>query len=354
MIAQSTIEQINDLAIYDVISHYVDGLKRTGNTWKGKSPFNDEKTASFYVVPKKNIFKDFSSGLGGNAVKFVMEKFGKTFPQAVEEIAGRFSIKVEYEHVPKEDAEAVEEKELMYVVNDAVAKKFYAQLIDTDHTHPAYQDIITKRQYTDETILQWQIGYAPDQWQFVVNLIGAKNRQAAMDLGLIKENKEKGTTYDAFRNRVIYPIHNQTGRIVGFGGRTMSATEPAKYINSQESKIYKKGGELFGLCWAQKAIEEMKYACLMEGYTDVISFHQSGYPNSVGTCGTALTETQCRVLKRFTKKAVLFRDGDTAGQKAALRDIDMLVQHGFEVDLVPMPEFEDGRKVDPDDLTRMF
>lgn len=369
MISQTTIDQVNDIAIYDVISHYVDGLKRTGATWKAKSPFTDEKSASFYVVPRKNIFKDFSSGKGGNAIAFVKEKLGKTFPEAVEEIAGKFGIKVEYEHVAKEEEGAAEAKDLMYKMNEAVARKYHAQLIDTDHTHPAYQEIITNRRYTDETILQWQIGYAPgadEDWKFLVNTIGAANRQTAIDLGLIKESK--GVTYDVFRHRVVYPIHDHVGRVVGFGGRTLHPKdkEPAKYINSQESKIYRKEGILFGLCFAQKAIAEMKYAFLMEGYTDVISFHQAGFPNTVGTCGTALTEAQCKLLKRFTTKVVLLRDSDQAGEKASMRDIELLKQFGFNTDIIDWDKafFEaesnkttgaDERpKIDPDDLTRIF
>lgn len=355
MISQSTIERIFELPIQEVISHYVD-LKKAGSTFKAKSPFVDEKTASFYVVPSKNIFKDFSSGKGGGSIRFVMEKTGKSYPDAIKEIAELCNIRVEYDELSQADIDLALDKENLYLVNEAAARKYREQLTEADAIF-----LTDQRAFTLDTMLQWQIGYAPgkangfspNDWRFMVQLVGDKNRKAAIELGLIQE--KNGHTYDFFRHRVMFPIHDHLGRIVGFGGRALQTDEfNAKYINSPESKIYHKDQVLFGLYFAQKAIKDAACAYLMEGYTDVISFHQAGFANSVGTCGTALTESQCKLLKRYTNKVVLFRDGDNAGKKAALRDIDILVQQGFSTAIVPMPDLGDDRKVDPDELTRLF
>ncbi len=360
MISHSTIERIKDLPVHDVISHYVD-LKKAGATWKAKSPFSDEKSASFFVVPSKNIFKDFSSGKGGNAITFVMEYTGKSFPDAVKEIAEKCNERIEYDELSEEDQNLALDRELLYRMNEAAAKRYAGALLELDATHLAYQELIDKRRYTADTLLQWQVGYAPgdtdgykpNAWRFLTELIGDKNYQAGIELGLIVQ--KKGHTYDFFRHRVMYPIHNHHGRIVAFGGRALRTDEyNAKYLNSADSKVYQKEATLYGLHFAHKPIHDSGFAFLMEGYTDVISFHQAGYANSVGTCGTALTPNQCKLLRRYTSKVVLLRDGDAAGQKATLRDITTLFAHGFEVTVLPVPEFEDGRKVDPDDMTRMF
>lgn len=370
MISQSTIERIKELPVQEVLSHYVD-LKKAGTTWKAKSPFADEKTASFYVVPSKNIFKDFSTGKGGDAIKFVMEFTGKSFPDAVKEIADKCGERIEYDELPEEEQNKALDKELLYKLNEAAAKRFAEQLHLADPVvkegylkapHPSFCELIERRRYTPDTILQWQIGYAPGKveggfdpsaWRFLTDLVGDKNRAGALELGLIVE--KNGHTYDFFRNRIMYPIHNHYGRIVAFGGRALVVDEyNAKYINSPDSKLFHKEETLFGLHFAIKPIHQSEYAFLMEGYTDVISFHQAGYANTVGTCGTALTEKQCKLLQRYTRKVCLLRDGDEAGKKATLRDIDMLYSFGFQVTVLPVPEFDDGRKVDADEMTRLF
>lgn len=368
MISQSTIERVKDLPAHTVISHYVD-LKKAGANWRGLSPWSQEKTPSFYVVPSKNIFKDFSSGKGGSAITFVMEKTGLSFPDAIKEIADKCGERIEYDELSQEDQDLALDKDLLHKLNEAAAKQYAEQLAkllaqrssDLEAVHPATDEMV-KRKFTISTIIQWQIGYAPGEtggefkptkWRFLADLIDDTNYKGALEIGLIQT--KAGHTYDTYRHRVIYPIHNHQGRIVGFGGRALQEdTFNAKYINSPDSKIYKKDQVLFGLHFAHKAIHDAGYAYLTEGYTDVISFHQAGYTCTVGTCGTALTESQCKLLRRYTGKVVLFYDGDKAGQAATLRAIDMLVAHGFEVGVVPMPEFEDGRKVDPDEMTRIF
>lgn len=366
MISASSIERIKEIPIHTVVSHYVTGLRKAGHSWKGKSPWTNEKTGSFFVVPSKNIFKDFSSGRGGDAITFVMEMTGLSYPDAIKDIADKCGERIEYDQLSKEDIDHALDKDILFKMNQATARQYAQQLhqvwMKEKATHPAAAEIL-KRQFTPEIVLQWQIGYAPGategyapgEWQFLTKLIGATNYKAAVEIGLVKNDQEKGITYDTFRHRVIYPIHDHLGRIAGFGGRALKEDDyNAKYLNSPESKVYKKDQILFGLHYAHKAIRSCGYAYLMEGYTDVISFHQAGYPCSVGTCGTALTESQCKLLRRYTGKVVLFYDGDKAGQSATVRAIDMLVSQGFEVGVVPMPELEDGRKVDPDELVRMF
>jgi DNA primase len=391
-ISQSTIERVHDAPILDVVRTYIHDLKKNGTTgYKAISPWSNEKTASFYVVPGKNIFKDFSSGKGGGPVRFVMEKEQCTYYEAVHKVANICNEVVEYDNVPDNYKEETDHREALYKINEAAARKYAEQLkrsmvdqsiVDGETTidhrlSTIIQSELTKRQYTQDTIIQFQLGYAPgdtagyqpNQWKFITALAGDKSYQTALEAGLI--NTKNGHTYDVFRHRLMFPIHNTQGRIVSFGGRALPTTveaspslsergpggevfKPAKYLNGSESKIFHKESILYGLYFATKAIRDCGYAYLMEGYTDVISFHQAGYNNAVATCGTALTPKQCELLKRYCKKVVLFRDGDDAGERAALRDIDLLVQHGFEVSIVPMPEFEDGRKVDPDDLVRMF
>jgi DNA primase len=363
MISKSTIERIKDLPIADVISHYID-LKKNGSGYKAPSPFTDEKTPSFFVVPAKNIFKCFSTGKGGDAIRFVMEHQNLNFIDAIKEIAGKCGERIEYDTpATPEDKQQADHREVLYKLNEATARQYQKQLAtlleqraaNLEFIHPAIDEIV-KRKFTFDTLAQWQIGFAPigDKWNFITNLIGDKHYAEAIELGLIKKSEKSGTTYDAWRNRVMYPIHDQHGRIVGFGGRALAPDEHnPKYLNSGESKIYRKDETLYGLHFAHAPIRKHGYAYMMEGYTDVISFHQAGFNCTVGTCGTSLTESQCKLLKKYCSKVILFPDPDKAGEASALRSIDLLMKQGFEVAVVPMPQVE-GKKVDPDELTRMF
>jgi len=375
-ISQSTIDRVLDADIVEVVKHYVPELRKVGSGYKAKSPFTDEKTPSFSVSPSKNIFKCFSSGKGGGPVKFVMEKEQVTFFEAIKITAGIVREAIEYDDQPDNYKEETDHREGLYKINEAAARKYVEQLsivncqLSIENAHPACIEL-QKRGYTPDTVIQWQLGYAPgdtqgyqpNQWKFITNLVGDKSYSGALEVGLI--TTKNGHTYDVFRHRLMYPIHDHTGRVVAFGGRALQSTvdsgqstvdefTPAKYLNSTDSKIYHKETVLYGLYYAGKKIRECGFAYLCEGYTDVISFHQAGYDCTVGTCGTALTEKQCALLKRYTNKVVLFYDGDDAGQKATLRAIDLLAAQGIETSVVPMPVFDDGRKVDPDDLTRLF
>lgn len=361
-ISSSSIDRIKDIPVADVIGRYIE-LKKNGSGFKANSPFNDEKSPSFFVHPGKNIFKCFSSGKGGDAIAFVMEFNNMTYIDAIKDIAQKCGERLEYEEQTPEVKEQADHRELLYKLNEATARQYTKQLHellnkragDLELKHPAIDEIV-KRKFTYDTLVQWQIGYAPqpEKWDFLTSLIGDKNYNQAIELGLIKSKEQTGKRYDAWRNRVMFPIHNHHGRIVAFGGRAMAPDQyNPKYMNSSDSKIFSKENTLFGLHFATRIIQTAGYANLMEGYTDVISFHQAGFSNSVGTCGTALSDAQCKLLKKYCSKVVLFPDPDKAGEASALRNIDILMKHGFETAVVPMPQVE-GKKVDPDELTRMF
>lgn len=355
MIKPETIDRLRTLPIYEVLSHWLPDLKKNGSTgYKCKSPFGDEKTPSFYVVTAKNIFKDFSTGLGGDSFRFVMEYEKCSFVEAIEKIAKAVGEQVEYERpATEEEKQRLTHLEELQLINRATCRQYVQQLINekVDATHPAFQEI-DKRRYTPDTIAQWQLGYAPNEWKFLTTLmLDTGKTNEGLELGLIKKG-EHGH-YDVFRHRLIYPIHDHRGVLVTFAGRYLGTDKDTpKYINGYESPLYQKQAVLYGLNFAQHAIRKHEYAYLVEGYADVVSLHQVGFDMTVGTCGTALTEKQCELLKRYCSKVVLFPDPDKAGEQAAQRNIHLLMQFGFEVHLVPMPHIE-GRKIDPDELTRM-
>lgn len=369
MISPKTIDQIKELSIYDVVSHYVTDLKKSGqHSYKACSPFADEKTPSFYVVPSKDIFKCFSTGKGGSAITFVMEHEKMGYVDAIKEIAGKFGIHIEYE-ISEKANEDQNEREELFKINEATARQYAKQLFEANKNeqtkHPAVYELIEKRKFSIDTLTQWQIGFAPgniangykpDEWKHLASILHEKGKiDPALKLGLVVQ-KDK-TVYDTFRNRIMFPIHNHHGRIVSFGGRALAPDDfNAKYMNGSDSPLFNKSKVLYGMHFAHKAIRKLGWAALVEGYTDVISFHQAGYNNTVAACGTALTPEQCTLLKKYGDKVIMFPDHDPkndAGEKSALRNIDLLLQHGLEVTVVPMPKIGTG-KVDPDDLVRMF
>lgn len=339
MISTTTIENVRELTIVEVVQKYYPDIKKMGNTYRGNSPWSEERTPSFYVVPNKNIFKDFSTGRGGDGIKFLMELQGKSYIDTIKTLCADFNIKIEYEDNgrTKEENDSLE---LLYKVNQATARRYAQEILNIDHTHPAYHNLINQRRFTADTILQWEIGFAPvhgEKWNFLSHiLIGSGHYQQGIDLTLIKTKNE--TTYDTFRNRIMFPIIDHHGRYVGFGGRAIAPDDHnQKYLNSTNSKIFNKSRTLYGLYFASQAIRKQGYANLMEGYTDVISFHQAGQNNTIGTCGTALTEDQAKLLRKYTQNVVLINDPDEAGQNATSRTIDVLMQFGFQCSVLPMP-----------------
>jgi DNA primase len=348
MISQACIQKILETALVEEVIGDDLELKKAGSNYSALSPFSNEKSPSFMVSPAKQIWKCFSSGKGGNnAAGFLMEYKNMTYPEALKTLADRYNIELEFEDIPEKSDEKKEfesrcEKVLQYANNSFM--KFLA--MGAEDKIPALKYLTVTRGLSEETLIEWQIGFAPDAWQSLTqNFIDKGYYAEAEHLGLTKSSK--GNNYDFYRNRIIFPIHDHTAKLVGFGGRALDPDEKAKYMNSKESDFYSKMTILYGLHRAIKAIKDEGKVYLTEGYTDVIAMHQAGIKNTVATCGTSLTVEHARLLSRFTNHVVLLRDGDEAGQKAAARDLNNLMKKGFRVEVCTLPAGED-----PDSLCR--
>ena len=342
-IPASIIEQIFSTAqIEEVIGEFVQ-LKKSGSNLKGLSPFNNEKSPSFMVSPAKQIFKDFSSGKGGNVVTFLMELEQMSYPEALRWIAKKYNIEIPEERpqTPEEIA-AGNLKEGVYLISDVAAKWYAQQLHETDQGKAIGLSYFKERGFTDETIKKFHLGYSPEQSAAFADyaLANSYSDQALESSGISMRN-ERGW-YDRFRGRVMFPIHSISGRVLGFGGRILqSNAKAAKYLNSPENPIYHKSKVLYGLFQAKQEIVKRDEALLVEGYTDVLSFYQNGVQNVVSSSGTALTEGQIAMLKRYTPNITLLYDGDAAGIRASFRGLDMMLEQGVNVRVVPFPDGED-------------
>ncbi|MEY2969999.1 MAG: primase, partial [Bacteroidota bacterium] len=342
-IPQETIEQIFATArIEEVIGEYVQ-LKKSGSNLKGLSPFNQEKSPSFMVSPAKQIFKDFSSGKGGSVVTFLMELEQMSYPEALRWIAKKYNIEVpeEREQTPEELA-AGNHREAVFLISDVANKWFQEQLHETEEGRAVGLSYFRERGFTEETIKKFQLGYSPEASDaFAKYAISSKYNEKALEDSGISMNGERGW-YDRFRGRVMFPIHSVSGRVLGFGGRILkNNVKAAKYLNSPENPIYHKSKVLYGLYQAKQEIVKKDEAYLVEGYTDVISFHQNGVQNVVSSSGTALTEGQIVMLKRYSSNITLLYDGDAAGIRASFRGLDMMLEAGINVRVVPFPDGED-------------
>lgn len=341
MIPKETISEILETArIEEVIEDFVP-LKKAGSDLKALSPFSNEKTPSFTVSPSKQIFKDFSSGKGGSVVTFLMEHEQLSYPEALRWLARKYNIQI-----PEEDDEEAQaeqkEKEGLFIVTEFAERFFREQLHDTDEGRSVGLQYFRERGFEDEVIEKFGLGYAPKAWEALMNAARAKGYKLDQleKTGLIKVKEEK--RFDFFRERVIFPIHNITGRTVGFGGRLLREDQKApKYLNSPESPIYDKSRILYGLFQAKKAIAKEDRCFLVEGYTDVIALHQAGVENVAATSGTSLTQEQVRLIRRFTRNVTLLFDGDEAGQKASERGLDLFLEEGLNVRVLLLPEGED-------------
>ena len=342
MIPQETIGKIFDSAdIVEVISDFIH-LKKSGSNFKGLSPFANEKTPSFMVSPGKRIFKDFSSGKGGNVVTFLMEHEQLSYPEALKWLANKYNIEIEEAEETQEQIEAKHQKEALYLAHQFANEFFKTSLKDSNEGKSVGLSYLKKRGYNLNTIDEFELGYSPDDYNALEN--EAKKANYSLGplkiSGLIKEG-EKGN-YDFFRGRIIFPIHNMTGRIIGFGGRTLRTDKKvAKYFNSPESDIYNKSNVLYGLFQSKNEIIKTDSCLLVEGYTDVISLHHNGIKNAVSSSGTSLTEGQIRLIKRFTNNVVILYDSDPAGINASFRGVDMILKAGLNVKVVLFPEGED-------------
>lgn len=328
--------------IEEVIGEFVQ-LKRAGSNLKGLSPFTDEKTPSFVVSPAKQIFKCFSTGKGGTAVTFLMEKEHYSYPEALRWLADKYNIAIpEDRPATKEELEAISEKESLFIINDFANKHFVNNLQNTDEGKKIGMSYFIERGFRPEIIEKFQLGYSINK--------GDDFTSAALDKGYKKEFLEKvGLTktkedrsFDFFRGRVMFPIHSISGRVLGFGGRTLFTDKKvAKYFNSPESPIYNKSEILYGLYYSKGDIIKYDRCFLCEGYTDVISMYQAGIQNVVSSSGTSLTKEQIRLVKRYTKNITILYDGDAAGIKASFRGIDLILEEGLNVEVVLFPEGED-------------
>ena len=342
MIHPSTIEEIkNRIDIVEVVGDFVT-LKRSGSSYKALSPFTNEKTPSFYVVPSKGIFKDFSSGKGGDAISFVMEVDGLSYVEALKYLAGKYGIEVKEEEQSDEAQQAQNKRESLYIVLNFANEYFQHVLHTTDEGKSIGLSYFRERGFTEEAIKKFELGYSKELWDGLLNEAANKgyNKELLAEAGLVID--KDGKNYDRFRSRVMFPIHNVSGKTIAFGGRKLSSTDKsAKYINSPETELYHKSKVLYGMYQGKNAIRKEDNCYLVEGYTDVISMHQAGVENVVASSGTALTEDQVKLIRRYSENVTVIFDGDPAGIKASMRGIDLLLEGDLNVKAVALPEGED-------------
>jgi DNA primase len=342
LIKQETIQRIIDTArIEEVVSEFV-ALKKRGTSMIGLCPFHNEKTPSFHVSPAKGIFKCFGCGKGGDSIGFIMEHEKYSYTEALRHLAQKYNIEIE-ESAPSAAylAEQSEKESLLSVT--LFAQKFFTHnLLNSDEGKAIGLSYFKERGFTTQTIEKFQLGYAPNQYHLLTNdaVANGYTNEMLVKAGLSAE--KDGQVYDRFRERVIFPIHNLTGRVIGFGGRILSSEKSkAKYINSPETEIYHKSQVLYGIWLAKNKIVADDNCFLVEGYTDVISMHQAGITNVVSSSGTSLTTEQIKLIKRFTSNITIIYDGDPAGIKASFRGISMILEEGLNVQVLLLPEPED-------------
>ena len=328
--------------IVRLVSDYVP-LKPAGSRLKGLCPFHHEKSPSFSVDPQMQLFYCFGCQAGGDAFKFVMLYEKIDFPESVEFLAKRWGVPLpKASYRPEDDARA-----RILLMNEAAASFFGGQRLDPAHGKPA-RDYIAKRGVSDETAERFGLGYAPDSWDALLNVLAARGFTAPelQTAGLAIPRKDGSGQYDRFRHRVIFPIRDVSGRVVAFGGRSLGDSEP-KYLNSPETPAYVKGEHLYGLDVARDAIRREGFAILVEGYLDLIALHQAGFENAVASLGTALTPSQVKLLARYSERVVVSYDGDTAGINAAAKTLDLFLERGFDVRVAELPQGKD-----PDDFVK--
>ncbi|MGB0896119.1 MAG: DNA primase [Flavobacteriaceae bacterium] len=359
MISQTTINNVFETArLEEVIGDFVQ-LKKAGSNFKGLSPFTDERSPSFMVSPVKQIWKDFSSGKGGNVVAFLMEHEHYSYPEAIKYLAKKYNIEVEETAQSNEQKELASERESLYLVSEYAQKYFSDVLHNQEQGKAIGLSYFKERGFTQETIEKFKLGYALDQWEAFTKTALKEGYQLQFlektGLTIVKGDKQ----FDRFKGRVLFPIHSMSGRVLGFGGRILTNDKKAaKYLNSPESDIYHKSKVLYGIYQAKQTIAKEDNCYLVEGYTDVIQMHQTGIHNVVASSGTALTNDQIRLLNRLTKNITILFDGDAAGMRASLRGVDLILEQGMNVRICTFPEGEDpdsfAKKTSYEDLVLYF
>jgi len=343
MITAETIEKIKETArIEEVVGDFVH-LKKRGSSLIGNCPFHGEKTPSFHVSVNKGIYKCFGCGVAGDSVRFVMDHEKYTYPEALKYLANKYNIEVEETVESKEQVELNSARESLYIVSQFAANYFEEQLWNSDDGKAIGLSYFKERGFREDIVKKFNLGYSPDVWDALTQE-AVKNKHAEEYLektGLSIRN-DKGKLYDRFRGRVMFPIHNFTGRVIGFGGRTLKTDKNVpKYVNSPESDIYHKSNVLYGLYHAKKAIRDQDNCYLVEGYADVLAVHQAYIENVVASSGTSLTIEQIKLISRFTQNVTILYDGDAAGIKASLRGLDMILEEGLNVKVVSFPDGDD-------------
>ncbi len=342
MINRTTIDQVFETArVEEVIGEFVH-LKKAGSNFKGLSPFVDEKSPSFMVSPVKQIWKDFSTGKGGNVISFLMEHEHYSYPEAIRYLAKKYNIEIEETEQTDEQKQQASARESMYLVSEYARDYFHNILLNTQKGKAIGYSYFKERGFTDEIIKKFELGYALDEWSaFTDEALKNKYNLEFLEktgLTIVKETKH----FDRFKGRVLFPIHSMSGRVLGFGGRILKINKKAaKYLNSPESELYHKSKILYGIYHAKQAIAKEDNCYLVEGYTDVISFYQNGVENTVASSGTALTSDQIRLVSRLTNNITVLFDGDAAGIRASIRGIDLILEQGLNVKVVAFPDGED-------------
>lgn len=342
-ISESTIEKIkNQTDIIEIISETVN-LKRSGRNYIGLCPFHNDKSPSFSVSQDKQIYKCFSCGEAGNVITFVMKQKNMDFVEALKFLAERANIPLEIGD--QESTELSKRKELLYKVNVETGRFFFANLMKNRIS----KEYFLNRGIKESTIKRFGLGYANDSWNNLLYHLKSKGYKddLLIDAGLVLKSEKKGTLYDRFRNRVMFPVFDVRGKVIGFGGRVLDDSKP-KYLNSPETILFHKGVNLYGLNFAVKGKIEDRTIIIVEGYMDCISLHQYGITNAVASLGTALTINQARLLKRYADKVIISYDADFAGQTATIRGLEILRDAGFEVKVLRIPEGKD-----PDEFLRL-
>ncbi|WP_390451872.1 DNA primase [Chryseobacterium sp. Alg-005] len=352
MISKQTIDKIfSTIRVEEIVGEYVQ-LKRAGSNFKGLSPFHDEKTPSFVVSASKQIWKDFSTGKGGTAISFLMEIENFTYPEALRHAAKKYGIEIEEDQreFSEEAKSAQTERDLLYKIHEVANNYFQETLWDSEEGKSIGLAYFKERELKDETIKKFQLGYSPEKknafTEYALEKGYDKDILEKSGLSIFPENTPKGV--DRFRERVIFPIHSFSGRVLGFGARILkNNVKTAKYLNSPETEIYHKSNVLYGLNQSKQAISRKNVCLLVEGYMDVISLHMSGIENVVASSGTSLTTEQIKLIKRLTENVTILFDGDNAGIKASFRSIDMLLTEGMNIRVLLFPEGDD-----PDSFAR--
>ena len=335
------------MRVEEVIGDFVQ-LKRAGSNYKGLSPFSNERTPSFMVSPVKQIWKDFSSGKGGNAIAFLMEHEHFTYPEAIRYLAKKYHIDIEETEQSNEEKAQADERESLYIVSEYAQQYFQNTLFNTEAGKAIGMTYFKERGFTEETIQKFRLGFSPDEWTAFTDNALAKGYQLEFleKTGLTIVNGDR--KFDRFKGRVMFPIHSMSGRVLGFGGRILTNDKKqAKYLNSPESEIYHKSKVLYGIFFAKQAIAKADNCYLVEGYTDVIQMHQKGIENVVASSGTALTQDQIRLIHRLTPNITVLYDGDAAGLRASIRGVDLILEQGMNVKVCTFPDGDD-----PDSFAR--